>query len=57
MVIEPRMTGLLLQAAPPDEDHLRVGFELDGEIPWLWFWNDGIYEMNVVFLMNDKRTG
>lgn len=39
VVIEPRMTGLILYVAPPDEDHLRVGFELDGEIPWLWFWD------------------
>ena len=39
VVFEPRMTGLLLLSDPPDEEHLRVGFELDGEIPWLWFWD------------------
>jgi formamidopyrimidine-DNA glycosylase len=40
VVIEPRMTGLLLLAEPPDEDHLRVGFHLSGApVPWLWFWD------------------
>lgn len=39
VVIEPRMTGLLLLSDPPDEEHLRVGFGLDGELPWLWFWD------------------
>lgn len=40
VVIEPRMTGLVLLTAPPDETHLRVGFQLDHpEHPWLWFWD------------------
>ncbi len=39
IVIEPRMTGLLLLAEPPDEQHLRVGFQLRGPVPWLWFWD------------------
>lgn len=40
VVIEPRMTGLVLLADPPDEEHLRVGFNLeDGPIETLWFWD------------------
>jgi formamidopyrimidine-DNA glycosylase len=40
IVIEPRMTGLLLLANPPDEAHLRVGLKIDSEAaPWLWFWD------------------
>jgi formamidopyrimidine-DNA glycosylase len=40
IVIEPRMTGLLLLADPPDEGHLRVGFRLaDAPAPCLWFWD------------------
>lgn len=40
VVIEPRMTGLVLLADPPDEEHLRVGFHLeDGPVETLWFWD------------------
>jgi formamidopyrimidine-DNA glycosylase len=40
IVVEPRMTGLLLLADPPDEAHLRVGFRLgQGPASWLWFWD------------------
>lgn len=39
VVIEPRMTGLMLLAEPPDVDHLRVGWRLRGAAPWLWFWD------------------
>lgn len=39
VVIEPRMTGLLLLAEPPDTDHLRVRWELRGAIEQLWFWD------------------
>lgn len=40
IVIEPRMTGLVLLADPPDQEHLRVGFHLqDGPVPNLWFWD------------------
>lgn len=40
VVIEPRMTGLVLLAEPPDEEHLRVGFHLeDGPVESLWFWD------------------
>ena len=40
VVIEPRMTGLVLLADPPDEEHLRVGFHLEsGPVETLWFWD------------------
>lgn len=40
LVIEPRMTGLVLLTDPPNEHHLRLGFRLDHpEHPWLWFWD------------------
>jgi formamidopyrimidine-DNA glycosylase len=37
-VIEPRMTGLMLLAEPPDEEHLRVEWKF-AEGPSLWFWD------------------
>jgi formamidopyrimidine-DNA glycosylase len=40
IVIEPRMTGLVLVADPPDREHLRFGLELAGRgVPELWFWD------------------
>lgn len=40
IVIEPRMTGLVLLADPPNEAHLRVGFHLeDGPVNTVWFWD------------------
>jgi formamidopyrimidine-DNA glycosylase len=40
IVIEPRMTGLVLLTDPPDEEHLRVGLKIDHDsAPWLWFWD------------------
>ncbi|MDZ4684409.1 MAG: bifunctional DNA-formamidopyrimidine glycosylase/DNA-(apurinic or apyrimidinic site) lyase [Planctomycetaceae bacterium] len=41
LVIEPRMTGLVLLSDPPDREHLRVEWELDGDSPYrsLWFWD------------------
>ncbi len=38
LVIEPRMTGLMLVSDPPDAGHLRIEFRLDGG-PGLWFWD------------------
>jgi formamidopyrimidine-DNA glycosylase len=40
-VIEPRMTGLVLVADPPDRAHLRVEWQFDGnrEHNSLWFWD------------------
>ncbi len=40
IVIEPRMTGLVLLSDPPDQAHLRIGFRLEqGPAPWFWFWD------------------
>jgi formamidopyrimidine-DNA glycosylase len=39
IVIEPRMTGLVLVADPPDREHLRLGLLLGGGAPELWFWD------------------
>jgi formamidopyrimidine-DNA glycosylase len=40
IVIEPRMTGLVLVADPPNREHLRLGFSLaGGKVPELWFWD------------------
>ena len=40
VVIEPRMTGLVLLADPPDTAHLRVGWGLkNGPVETLWFWD------------------
>lgn len=40
IVFEPRMTGLVLVAEPPNCEHLRFGLELEGgPAPQLWFWD------------------
>lgn len=41
LVVEPRMTGLMLLADPPDIDHLRLEWEFEGrrEYNSIWFWD------------------
>lgn len=40
LVFEPRMTGLVLLAEPPDREHLRMRFELgDGAVGELLYWD------------------
>ncbi len=39
IVIEPRMTGLVLLAEPPTAEHLRLRFLLDGQASELLFWD------------------
>jgi formamidopyrimidine-DNA glycosylase len=41
LVIEPRMTGLLLLSDPPDREHLRLEWRFAGrrEFNSLWFWD------------------
>jgi formamidopyrimidine-DNA glycosylase len=39
IVIEPRMTGLVLLADPPTTDHLRLRVQLDGPPGELLFWD------------------
>ncbi|MFM9960388.1 MAG: bifunctional DNA-formamidopyrimidine glycosylase/DNA-(apurinic or apyrimidinic site) lyase [Planctomycetaceae bacterium] len=42
-IIEPRMTGLMLVADPPDREHLRLEWRVSGDEPWqarsIWFWD------------------
>ncbi len=40
IVVEPRMTGLLLLADPPNSTHLRLELRLDApNVPRLWYWD------------------
>jgi formamidopyrimidine-DNA glycosylase len=39
IVIEPRMTGLVLISDPPNEEHLRIGFFFSTQHRWLWYWD------------------
>lgn len=39
VVIEPRMTGLVLVADPPSSEHLRFHFELSGKLKNFWYWD------------------
>ena len=39
LIFEPRMTGLVLPADPPDHVHLRMQLDFDGAIERLWFWD------------------
>ena len=40
LIFEPRMTGLVLVADPPTEEHLRFRLDLaDGPIPHVWYWD------------------
>ena len=40
VVVEPRMTGLLLLADPPNETHLRLELQLSSRsVPRLWYWD------------------
>lgn len=39
IVIEPRMTGLVLVSDPPNREYLRFGLRLDGRASELWFWD------------------
>jgi formamidopyrimidine-DNA glycosylase len=53
-VIEPRMTGLLLLADPPDSSHLRVAWQLRGAaVEWLWFWDRR--GLGTVALLDDSQ--
>ena len=54
IVIEPRMTGLVLLANPPNEEHLRVGLKIDSDTaPWLWFWDRR--GLGTIHLMSDEQ--
>ena len=54
IVFEPRMTGRLLLAEPPDREHLRLVFELSGgPVRKLLFWN--MRGLGVVGLMSPRQ--
>ena len=54
IVIEPRMTGLVLLADPPNEEHLRIGLKIDNPTnPWLWFWDRR--GLGTVHLLDDEQ--
>jgi len=40
IVFEPRMTGLVLLADPPTQEHLRFRIDLeDSHVPHVWYWD------------------
>jgi formamidopyrimidine-DNA glycosylase len=40
LMIEPRMTGLMLLADPPSHEHLRLRLDLaSGRVPHVWYWD------------------
>jgi formamidopyrimidine-DNA glycosylase len=40
LVLEPRMTGLVLVADPPSREHLRFRIDLAGAaVPTIWYWD------------------
>lgn len=40
LIFEPRMTGLVLVANPPTQEHLRLRLDLEGgPIPHVWYWD------------------
>lgn len=40
LILEPRMTGLVLVADPPNQTHLRLRIDLQGgATPHVWFWD------------------
>jgi formamidopyrimidine-DNA glycosylase len=40
LIFEPRMTGLVLVADPPTQEHLRFRLDLaDGPVPHVWYWD------------------
>ncbi len=54
VVIEPRMTGLVLVTDPPDCAHLRVGWVLKGApIREIWFWDRR--GLGTVTLFDDRQ--
>lgn len=60
IVFEPRMTGLVLVAEPPNHEHLRFGLELEGgPARHLWFWDRrGLGSVRLVSAAEfDKRYG
>lgn len=60
IVIEPRMTGLVLVADPPNQEHLRFGLRFASrKVPDLWFWDRrGLGSVRLVSASEfDRRYG
>ena len=56
IVLEPRMTGLVLLADPPNVEHLRLRIDLqDSTVPHLWFWDRR--GLGSVELLSPKELG
>jgi formamidopyrimidine-DNA glycosylase len=54
IVFEPRMTGRILLAEPPDQEHVRLIFELSGgRVKQLLFWN--MRGLGVVRLLSPRQ--
>ena len=54
LVFEPRMTGRILWAEPPDQEHVRLIFELSGaRVERLLFWN--MRGLGVVRLLSPRQ--
>lgn len=55
IVLEPRMTGRVLVTEPPNREHLRLVFELNGPVPRLMFWD--VRGLGVVQWLSAERFG
>jgi formamidopyrimidine-DNA glycosylase len=56
IIFEPRMTGLVLSADPPNETHLRFKMHLEGgSIPIVWYWDRR--GLGSVRLVSEKQLG
>ena len=56
IVLEPRMTGLVLLADPPNVEHLRLRIDLEQcPVEHLWFWDRR--GLGCVYLLNPDEFG
>ena len=56
-VIEPRMTGLMLVANPPSQEHLRFEWRFAGGAGRLWFWDRrGLGTLSLLDPAEQKRV-
>jgi formamidopyrimidine-DNA glycosylase len=54
LIFEPRMTGLVLVANPPTQEHLRFRLNLTGgTIPHLWYWDRR--GLGSVYLLSERQ--
>ena len=57
IVIEPRMTGLVLLAEPPDREHLRLQWRFSGTAKFnsLWYWDRGVRKIRRNYDWSSRR--